>query len=62
MKVGDLVLWNGGLVDNPMYGLIIGPGLEDWDWELYSTGNERTGPFTWFALDEELEIVVNEDD
>lgn len=62
MKVGDLVLWNGGLVDNPTYGLIIGPGIEDWDWELYSSGNERSGSFTWFALDEELEVVTNEDD
>jgi len=62
VKVGDLVLWDGGLIDNPIYGLIIGPGVEDWDWELYSAGNEIRGPYTWFVIEEELEVVTNEDD
>jgi hypothetical protein len=63
MKIGDLVTSTVALGNRDMEDwlhVIIGPGIEDWDWELYHPGNDTQRPFTWFAVESELELV-NED-
>ena len=61
MKIGDLVRRTGHAlsvqewIENCAH-VIIGPGIEHWDWEIYCTGDDR-GPFTWFAMEAELELV-----
>ena len=64
MKVGDIVR----AVNAPgtsewmedWIHLIIGPGDGDWDWELFHAGHAHQKSFTWYAIEEELELVVEE--
>ena len=55
MKVGDIVRVGTGNRD--WVHIIVGPGTGDWDWELYHAGDEYREPFTWYAAEEELELI-----
>lgn len=59
MKVGDIVRCREEAVGGILHWvfLIVGHGDGDWDWELYHAGNEYQEPFTWYAAEEELELI-----
>jgi len=60
MKVGDMVRAIPGRGEAWLKGwihIIVGPGPGDWDWELYHAGDEYREPFTWYAAEEELELI-----
>ena len=62
MKVGDLVRPFGSGFSS-LYGpsnaihMIIGPGVGDWDWEVWFAGLKGHRPFIWNATKEELEVI-----
>lgn len=61
MKIGDIVRaanapGTAGWMENWIH-LIVGPAEGDWDWELFHPGNVNQKPFTWYAIEEELEVL-----